>query len=67
MEYKIIASNDLKKLSQEVNEVLAQGWELHGTLVINPNELGNFDPDFKYHQVVVRSGQKFQATEVASV
>jgi hypothetical protein len=54
MQYRVVASNDLKKLEAEVNEALAEGWQLHGTLIINPHEMGNFDPDVKYHQVVVR-------------
>lgn len=49
MEYNVIESNDLVKLTQEVNSWLDNGWEVQGSVFVI--EWGG---DIWYYQTIIR-------------
>ena len=53
MEYKIVESPDADKLTKQVNDLLAQGWELQGGVSANVS-LGSGHRAYFFAQALVR-------------
>ena len=54
MEYKIVESDSSNELSGLVNGLLAQGWELHGSLQATYKYLGDGYRDYFFAQALIK-------------
>lgn len=54
MEYKIIALNDDELFQETITNLLADGWQLHGNLVVTRQLLRDGDVDECFYQGMIR-------------